>query len=150
MTNDSFTETERMFENKKKMLKRLKKQTYEVYFAQFQTEYAKQLEEMTAYAADAADKQAAVTEIGTWFTDGVLKRFASGKKKIPSYEQADLNLFMICYVFPAFLKTGHPDAEQIVRGICRVWAKCFPGNQISYTDYDTLYQSFHDKILGIF
>ena len=110
-------ETERMFENKKKMLKRLKKQTYEVYFAQFQTEYAKQLEEITAYAADAADKQAAVTEIGTWFTDGVLKRFASGKKKIPSYEQADLNLFLIYYVFPAFLKTGHPDAEQIVRAI---------------------------------
>lgn len=143
-------ETERMFENKSKMLKRLKKQTYETYFAQFQAEYAKQLEEITAYAADASDKQAAITEIGTWFTDGVLRKFASGKKKIPSYVQADLNLFMIYYVFPALLKTGHPDAEQITEGICAVWAECFPGNKIGYTDYDTLYQSFHDKILGIF
>ncbi len=143
-------ETERMFENKGKMLKRLKKQTYETYFAQFQTAYAKQLEEITAYAANALDKQAAAAEIGTWFTDGALRGFASGKKKIPSYVQADLNLFLIYYVFPALLKTGHPDAEQIVQGICAAWAKSFPGNKIGYTDYDTLYQSFHDKILGIF
>ena len=142
--------TDRMFDNKNKMLKRLKKTTYEENFAWFQAEYAEQFEEITAYAEQAADKQSAVTEIGTWFTDGVYGKYASGKKKIPSYVQADLNLFMIYYVFPALLKTGHPDAEQIAEGICKVWAKCFRGNKIGYTDYDTLYASFHDKILGIF
>ena len=143
-------ETGQMFDNKNKMLKRLKKQTYETNFAQFQKAYAKQFEEMTAYAEQAADKQAAAMEIGTWFTDGAFKKYGSGKKKIPSYVQADLNLFMIYYVFPALLKTGHPDAEQIADGICKAWAERFRGNNIGYTDYDTLYQSFHDKILGIF
>lgn len=139
-----------MFENKKKMLKHLKKKSYEANFTQFQSAYGTQLAEIMAYVEHAADKESAVAEVGDWFVNAVLDNYASGKKKLPSYEQADVNLFMIYYVFPALLETGHADARQTADGICAVWAKRFRGNKIGYTDYQTLYESFHDKILGIF
>ena len=88
--------TDRMFDNKNKMLKRLKKKTYEENFAWFQAEYAEQFEEITAYAEQAADKQSAVTEIGTWFTDGVYGKYASGKKKIPSYVRSESVYDLLC------------------------------------------------------
>ena len=114
-----------MFEKKKEMLKHLKKKNYETNFAQFQSAYGQQLAEITSYVEHAKDKESAIAEVGDWFVNAVLDKYASGKKKMPSYEQADVNLFMIYYVFPALLQTEHDDAKQIADGICKVWQNVF-------------------------
>ena len=64
--------------------------------------------------------------------------------------QTDLNFFMIYYVFPTILGTEHEYAKLIADSICSAWGKRFKESQIQYTDYDTLYGSFREKIFGIF
>ena len=64
--------------------------------------------------------------------------------------QTDLNFFMIYYVFPAILLTEHDDAKLIADYLCSRWGEKFKNSKIQYTDYDSLYVSFREKIFGIF
>ena len=64
--------------------------------------------------------------------------------------QTDLNFFMIYYVFPAILLTEHDDAKLIADHLCSRWGEKFKNSKIQYTDYDSLYVSFREKIFGIF
>ena len=92
----------------------------------------------------------AAEEIADTLINRVEKKFASKKGKIDSRTQVDLNFFMIYYVFPTILGTEHEYAKLIADSICSAWGKRFKESQIQYTDYDTLYGSFREKIFGIF
>ena len=140
---------ESIYENKKEMMKRLKKASYKKNMEFFTEKYGHYIVEMTDYIDRAADKDAAATEIGEVLTDAV-KNTYSKKGKINSGLQADLNMFTIYYVFPAILLTDHAQAKRICDAICASWAKKFKNSNISYTTYDRLYETFHEKILGIF
>lgn len=140
-----------MFDNMKDMMRKLKKKSYEVNMEQFLDANGHYLKEMTEYMDSAEDKEKAARAIAVSFVDEVEGRFASGKKnKIASYLQADLNMFAVYYVFPAILKTGHEDAKTIADAVCSEWGARFKDSKIGYTDYDTLYASFREKIFGIF
>mgnify|MGYP001044979794 CR=1 FL=1 len=105
---------------------------------------------MTSYVKEGEDKEDRAEEIGLTLTKDVREAFASRRGKINSGVQANLNLFMIFYVFPTLLKTGDEDARLIADAVCEAWAREFKGNNIQYTDYDTLYNSFRNKIFGLF
>lgn len=140
-----------MFDDMKSMMKHLKKKNYETNMDQFLKKYGSYFAEMTQHLEATEQKDVAVKELANCFVSEVEKRFATGKKnRIPSYVQADLNLFMIYYVFPGILKTEHENASMIADGICAKWGETFKDSKIGYTDYDTLYQSFKEKIFGIF
>ena len=62
----------------------------------------------------------------------------------------DLNFFMIYYVFPAILMTQYDDAKLMADTLCETWGNSFKGAKIGYTDYETLHESFKEKIFGIF
>ena len=62
----------------------------------------------------------------------------------------DLNFFMIYYVFPAILMTQSDNAKMMADTLCETWGKSFKDSKIAYTDYDSLYSSFREKIFGIF
>ena len=64
--------------------------------------------------------------------------------------QADINLFMIYYVFPAILLTGDEEADRLCTGMKEAWNARFSDTNISYTTYDKLYDSFNEKIFGMF
>ena len=64
--------------------------------------------------------------------------------------QADLNFFMIYYVFPAILLVENENVTLIADAIRDEWRKAFKNSQISYTDYESLLGSFREKIFGIF
>ena len=101
---------------------------------------------------DASDeKESAAAEIAEVVGASVENRFTQGaKKRISSRTQADINFFMIYYVFPAILKTEHEQCRLIADSICAEWKKRFKNSEIGYTDYDSLYKSFREKIFGIF
>lgn len=140
-----------MFDDMKSMMKHLKKKSYETNMEQFLKKYGSYFAEMARFLDEAQDKDDAAKELAKSFVGAVEKRFATGKKsRIPSYVQADLNLFMIYYVFPGILKTEHENASMIADSICAEWGETFKDSKIGYTDYDTLYQSFKEKIFGIF
>lgn len=140
-----------IFDDMKNKLKHLKKKSYETNMAEFQKTHGHYFEEMTNRIDTAENKEAAAMEMANLFVDEVAEKYASGKKKqIPQYIQVDLNFFMIYYVFPALLKTEHEDAKLIADSICEEWGKRFKESKIGYTDYETLYNSFREKIFGIF
>lgn len=141
---------ELMFEDMDRMLKKLKKSSYQEYSREFTSRHGHLFEEMTTYVKEGESKEAQAEEIGRKITRDVREAFASRRGKINSGVQANLNLFMIFYVFPTLLKTGDADAKLIADAVCDVWAREFKGNNIQYTDYDTLYNSFRNKIFGLF
>lgn len=142
---------ETMFDDMKPLMKKLKKASYEKNMVVFINKYGHFLREMTDIMEGSEDKEASADEIAVCFADKVQAAFASPKKgKIPGYMQTDLNFFMIYYVFPALLKTEHEDARLIADHICRVWGNRFKDSKIQYTDYDTIYGAFREKIFGIF
>ena len=140
-----------MFDNMTAMLKKLKKKSYEENYKQFWRTNMNYFFEMTDYVGAADNKDAAAEEIATIFVDSVHEKFAAGpKKKISGSVQTDMNFFMIYYVFPSILKTQHDDCKLIADTICAMWRIRFKNSEIGYTDYDTLYKSFKEKIFGIF
>lgn len=140
---------EMMYEDMERMLKKLKKPSFEKNSQEFTERHGHFFAEMTQDVNQAEDKIAAAKEIGKQLTADVRRAYSNKKGKINSGDQANLNLFTIFYVFPTLLRTGNEDARLIADEICSAWAKEFKGNNIQYTDYDTLYQSFRNKIFGI-
>ena len=139
-----------IFDNREEMLKRLKKKSYKEHTEQFMEKHGHYFQEMKAYVTEAEDKETACEEIGESLVQAVKEAFAGKKGKMNSRTQADLNFFMIYYVFPNVLALEETDGVQIAEGIRKVWAKNFQESNIQYTDYDTLNGSFREKIWGIF
>ena len=135
---------ETIFDDLEQMLHHLKKKSYEANTEVFVRENGFYFEEMKEYV------EAAVEELAQCFVNAVDKKFKDKKGKISARTQMDLNFFMIYYVFPTILKLESPDAKRIADGICKVWSRTFKESDIQYTDYDTLYASFREKIFGIF
>ena len=104
--------------------------------------------EMEAYL-DKGDPETAAKEIAEVFVEAVKSRYEV-KGKIKGTVQADLNFFMIYYVFPAILKRNHEYAKLLADTLCETWGSSFKNSKIGYTDYETLYKAFREKIFGIF
>lgn len=142
---------ETMFDNMDQMLKKLKKKSYEENMKLFLGKNQHYFREMTDYMDAVQDKEKAAGDIAAVLGERVENRFGKGeKKKISSRMQADINFFMIYYVFPAILKTEHEDCRLIADTVCAEWKNRFKDSAIGYTDYDSLYESFREKIFGIF
>ena len=141
-------QVETMFDDMEKMIKKLKKKQYEENMENFMTAYEAYFLEMETYMCE-NDPQTAAKEISQVFVDAVKERYEV-KGKIKGYVQADLNLFMIYYVFPAILKRDHEHAKLLADTLCETWGNSFKDSKIGYTDYDSLYKSFREKIFGIF
>lgn len=142
---------ESMFGNMDSMLKKLKKNSYEANMKTFRRDHGHYIQEMVGFVAQSEDKGQAAAAVGNEFTRKVKEAYQSPKSgKMKSYVQADLNFMMIYYVFPAILLTGHECAKTLADGLCTAWGEQFKEGQIQYTDYDTLYNAFREKIFGIF
>ena len=142
-------QVEGMFDNMGDMLKKLKKKTYEQRMKEFHEKNSSYLAEMTSYMEAAEDKEAAAKELAGSFVSHVAARFEVNGK-INSRTQADMNFMMIYFVFPAILMTEHEDAAKIADAICSTWGNSFKASKIGYTTYEHLYESFREKIFGIF
>ena len=106
---------------------------------------------MTQITESSAAKEHAAAEIARVAAERAAKKFASPRHgKIGRALQMDMNFFMIYYVFPAILMTGHEDAVLIADRLRDEWGSRFKDSKIQYTDYDTLYGAFREKIFGIF
>lgn len=139
---------ETMFDGMKDMMKGLKKRSYETRMKTFREINGYFFLEMIRYTEE-GDRESAAKEIADAFTEAVNKKFCV-KGRIRSGTQADLNFFMIYFVFPALLLENHENCVLIADSIRDAWRSAFRDSEISYTDYDKLYGAFHEKIFGIF
>ena len=138
-----------MFDDLTKKVKRLKKKAYEENMKAFRQEHGHYIEEMTRFVESKEDKKAAAREVSLCLINQIKEHF-SVRGRISSVTQMDLNMFMIYYVFPSILLTYHDDAKLLADTLCETWNEQFKKENIGYTDYDTLYKSFREKILGLF
>ena len=140
-----------VFENMKPMMKKLKKASYKQNMEAFVEDYGHFFREMIEETEQAEDKEKVAAEIARLFAESVERKYTSPRNgKISGTLQMDLNFFMIYYVFPAILMTGHEDAVLIADRLRDEWGSRFKDSKIQYTDYDTLYGAFKEKIFGIF
>ena len=119
------------------------------YVKEFREKNANYFEEMINYVDAAEDKNAACKELADSFTEAVFQHFQV-KGKIKGRTQADMNFYMIYYVFPSILLTEHASAKEIADAVCNAWGTKFKDSKIGYTTYEDLYGAFREKIFGIF
>lgn len=142
-------QVETMFDGMLDMMKKMKKKSYKTNMKAFRERNEHFFQEMTQYVGQKVEKEAAAKEIAAVFANAVKNRF-SVKGRIRSRTQADLNFFMIYYVFPALLLTESEDKELIADCIRDEWSAQFKDSKIQYADYDRIYGAFREKIFGIF
>ncbi len=141
-------QVETIFENMAPMLKGLKKKTYEANMKSFREKnnefFFSLMDQLKA-----GNKEVIAQHLSNSFVAAV-KQIFEKNGKIKGNLQMDLNFFMIYYVFPSILMTQSDDAKLMADTLCETWGKSFKDSKIGYTDYDKLYESFKEKIFGIF
>ena len=141
-------QVEVIFENMAPMLKGLKKKSYEVNMKAFReknNEFFFGLMDQLKIG----NKEAIAKHLSNSFVAAV-KQIFEKNGKIKGSLQMDLNFFMIYYVFPSILLTHSDNAKLMADTLCETWGNSFKDGKIGYTDYDTLYESFKEKIFGLF
>ena len=138
-----------IYEDMKLMMRKLKKKSYEENTKIFKKNYGHYIDEIISYVSESEDKQAAIDELTTKYCNDVMEAYKGKRKKIQVGTMIDLNLYTIYYVFPAILLTNDENATAICDGLKDKWNATF-NQTMNYTTYDTLYNSFNEKIFGIF
>lgn len=139
---------ESMFADMAPMLKGLKKKKYETNMKAFREKNNEFFFEMVEQL-NFENKEAVARHISNSFVNAV-KQIFEKRGKISGKVQMDLNFFMIYYVFPSILMTQNDNAKLMADTLCETWGSSFKDSKIGYTDYDTLHESFKEKIFGIF
>lgn len=141
-------QVETIFEDMAPMLKGLKKKSYEANMKTFREKNNEFFFEMMDQLK-VGNKEVIAQHLSNSFVAAV-KQIFEKNGKIKGNLQMDLNFFMIYYVFPSILMTQSDDAKLMADTLCETWGKSFKDAKIGYTDYDKLYESFKEKIFGIF
>ncbi len=124
-----------------------KRKTYEAYFEAFCKEQGKLLSEMTDLLDTREDKDTAADEIAMCMVGAVNEKYRKWGR-VSAKRRTDLGFYLIYYVFPAILLTEHPDAKLLADHIRDIWNREMK-EKISYADYETIRESFQDKLLGL-
>ena len=138
-----------IYEDMKLMMRKLKKKSYADNTEVFKKNYGHYIDEIISYVGESEDKQAAIDTITTKYCNDVMDAYKGKRGKIQIGTMIDLNLYTIYYVFPAILMTNDENATAICDGLKDKWNETFK-QTMDYTNYDTLYNSFNEKIFGIF
>ena len=138
-----------IFDDMKPMLKKLKKKSYEQKMKEFKQQYGICIDDMLVYLEKSEDKEEAAKKISLEFCEKVKER-VSVNGKIRGVIQMDMNMIMIYYVFPSILSSYRDHTKLLADKLCETWGSVFKDSKIGYADYDTIYNSFNEKIFGIF
>lgn len=139
---------EEIFDDMPEMLKNLKKASYEKNMNEFRRKYDHYILEMLSNIEQSFSPADRTKEAAVSFVNAVETRFAE-KKKINPRIKADITLFMVYYVFPAILLNENEHSVLLVQSLCEEFNSRFQAS-LRYTDYNSLYNSFQEKIFGIF
>lgn len=138
-----------IFADRVTMLTSLKKKAYEIFFREFEQKYEHYFTEMREYVEQADNEEAAAQEIGECINQAMIKAGSNKRGRLDARTRSELSLFMVYYMFPAILKQG--EAGQIIAdGVLAACRRGLKNRSLQYVDYDTVYNGFHEKILGLF
>lgn len=138
-----------IFAERVTMLTSLKKKGYEIFFREFEREHEHYFVEMREYAEQAASGEAAAEEIGECIMQAMVKTCSNKRGKLDARTKSELSLFLVYYVFPMILKQGEM-GKVIADGVLASCRRGLKNRSLQYVNYDTVYNGFHEKILGLF
>lgn len=136
-----------IFDNLGPMSRVKTKAQYEKMTEDFKSRNMANMQELFAHIDGEADKAAAMQTVAADFAQETFDSFAK-RGKVKGTDQMNLSYFMIYYVFPTILTERTEDGEAICDAMKEAFNTRFKAN-ISYTDYETLYNGFVTKIFGI-
>ena len=140
---------ERIFNDYKRRLKHLKKKSYrenmEGYKAENETLYQNLLKSIN----EASNKEEKASEIADNMLQAAMSVFAKNGR-VKATAKSDCCFFMIYYVFPFIQLLGNEDSVLLCDAILDKWHAGFNNEAMKYTTYEELYNSFNEKIFGIF
>lgn len=135
-----------IFDDYENKLKRIKKKIYIAYMESFCANNADLFNALIdSFENNTNSEEKSVTDE---FANQVFDAF-SKKGKVKGTVKTELNMFMIIYVFPAFLLTKRESVTDFCDALRNSWNSKF-NEKIGYTDYDTMLGGFNDKLFGIF
>ncbi len=144
-----FDQVPQMFQGYKTRLRKIKKKTYEVRFAEFLDENRACLEDMTQYIKGRDDAAVAAAEVANIFAEHVFAEF-SNNGKIQAGTKVDLSIYMIYFLFPSILELGDPNSQLLCDAIRDEWRRRTDNPSYDYTTYEDLHGSFQEKLFGLF
>lgn len=138
-----------IFESYNELQKKLKKKQYKERTEYFRGAFGHYFEEMNDYIEASEDKEAAQKEVCKIVCEEAAKKY---KKKSLFLGRAmlDLSFHMIYYIFPTILSYNKEYSASLADIMRQTWNEVTGENILSVADYDTLYGSFNEKILGLF
>ncbi len=139
-----------IFEDMPRMFRKLKKETYEVYFSEFTDSNEHFFIEMIEKIDSDEDKDGVSIKLSEDFVNAIHDKFKNKKDIVPKSLQANLNVFMVYYVFPMILKCEGQSNNLLADKILESWRNRFIDSNISFAPYEEIRDNFRDKIFGIF
>lgn len=136
-----------IFEEYKELLKRLKKKQYEERTAYFKRTYGHYFDEMNDYIEAAEDKLAAETEISNILCDAVKAKYTKWGR-ISGRVLLDLSFHTLFFIFPTIIAYDKEYSSEFADTLRTVWNERFKQSIVECADYDTLHDSFNEKIFG--
>ncbi len=141
---------EKLFENKKKLIFKLKKEKYAAYMNYFRKENRPFFTYVNDRMEQAQEKEEEAKKLAAKFVGDVTQIYNPGKTSFFGDSIFDYNLLMVYYVFPALALELQDNGRLLAGKICEEWKRRFINGNIGVSDYDTIYGSFREKIFGIF
>ena len=142
-------ETIKLFLNYRLKLKKLKKKEYEERFDAFMNGNKSVINTVLMYVKGRDDREAAAGEVASIIIENLYGEFGKWGR-LSGGVRSDLSLYMIYFIFPAFIKTEDENAEIICDAIRDEWRSRTKNYSYDYTTYEELHDSFQEKLFGVF
>lgn len=140
---------EKIFDDYKRRLRHLKKKSYRENMEGYKAENEAFYQDLLKSVNEASDKEEKASQIAEDMFKAAVNVFGkNGKMK--STSKSDCCFFMIYYVFPFIQLQNNEDSKLLCDAILDKWHVGFNNEAMSYTTYEELYNSFNEKIFGIF
>lgn len=140
---------EKIFNDYKKRLKHLKKKSYRENMEEYKVQNEELFQELLKSVNESEDKNAKASEIAEEMYKAAMNVFGKNGR-IKSTSKSDCCFFMIYYVFPFLQLLENEDSVFLCDAILEKWHTGFNNPEMGYTTYEELYNSFNEKIFGMF
>lgn len=137
-----------LFEDYSVKMKKLGKKVYEKQMAGFRERKGEEINALVEEYSEVAQQEGAGRALADEFASQIFDAYEK-RGKVKTSVMTELNLYMICYIFPAILLTENENAKALCDSLRDSWNKKF-NEKIDYTDYNTILGGFRDKLFGIF
>ena len=140
---------EKIFDDYKRRLKHLKKKSYRENMEVYKAENEALFQDLLKKVNESENKVETASQIAEEMLQAAINVFGKNGK-VSATSRSDSCFFMIYYVFPFIQLLNNDDSVLLCDAILDKWHTGFNNEAMSYTTYEQLYNSFNEKIFGIF